>query len=48
MVDLATLAQRLRRAGRTVVLQAPPPHIRRLISLVGLDRMPAVTVAAAA
>ena len=48
MVDLAMLAQRLRRAGRTVVLLGPPPHIRRLISLVGLDRMPAVRVAVAA
>jgi anti-anti-sigma factor len=48
MVDLAMLAQRLRRAGSTVVLQSPPPHIQRLIELVGLDRMPAVRVAAPA
>jgi anti-anti-sigma factor len=48
MVDLAMLAQRLRRAGRTLVLLSPPPHIERLIELVGLDRMPAVRVAAAA
>jgi anti-anti-sigma factor len=48
MVDLAMLAQRLRRDGRTVVLLSPPPHIRRLITLVGLDRMPAVSVAATA
>ena len=38
------LAQRLRAQGRRLWVQAPQPQIRRLIELVGLDRMPAVAV----
>jgi len=48
MLDLAMLARRLRKAGRTLVLAGPPPHIRRLIELVGLDRIDGVLVAAPA
>ena len=48
MLDLAMLARRLRRAGRHLVLCDPQPHIRRLIEIVGLDRLPGVLVAAPA
>ena len=41
MVDLAMLAKRLRRGGKTVVLRSPQPHIWRLIEMVGLHRFPA-------
>jgi anti-anti-sigma factor len=44
MVDLAVLAQRLRADGRRLRVQSPQPHIRTLIELVGLHRMPAVAV----
>jgi anti-anti-sigma factor len=44
MVDLAVLAQRLRRRGKAVRLRGPQPHIRTLIEVVGLDRQPAVAV----
>jgi len=47
MVDLAMIAQRLRQAGRALVLRGAKPHIRRLIELVGLDRLPGVVVAPA-
>ena len=46
MVDLACLAQRLRAHGRTLSLRHPQPHIRRLIELVGLHRLPSVMVIA--
>jgi anti-anti-sigma regulatory factor len=42
MIDLACLAQRLRAHGRTMLLRDPQPHVRRMIELVGLDRLPAV------
>jgi anti-anti-sigma factor len=45
MVDLANLSRRLRHAGRTLVLRDPQPHVRRLIEIVGLDRLPGVLVA---
>jgi anti-anti-sigma factor len=48
IVDLAVLAQRLRAAGRRLRLRSPQPHIRTLIELVGLDRMPAVAMEPAA
>jgi anti-anti-sigma factor len=48
MLDLAMLARRLRHAGRRLVLRDPQPHIRRLIEIVGLDRLPGVLVAAPA
>jgi anti-anti-sigma factor len=46
MVDLACLARRLRASGRTVSLLHPQPHVRRLIELVGLHRLPSVVVIA--
>ncbi len=45
MLDLAVLARRLRAEGRRLLLEAPQPHIRRLIELAGLDRQPAVALA---
>jgi anti-anti-sigma factor len=44
MIDLACLAQRLRAHGQTLSLRYPQPHIRRLIELVGLHRLPSVLV----
>ena len=44
MIDLACLAQRLRAHGMTLSLRHPQPHIRRLIELVGLHRLPSVLV----
>ena len=44
MIDLACLAQRLRAEGRTLSLRDPQPHVKRLIELVGLDRLPSVRV----
>jgi anti-anti-sigma regulatory factor len=44
MIDLACLAQRLRAQGRTLMLRSPQPNIRTLIELVGLHRLPAVTL----
>ena len=46
MLDLAMLAQRLRRAGRKLVLCDPQPHVRKLIELIGMDRLPGVLLAA--
>lgn len=42
MIDLACLAQRLRAQGRSLELRSPQPHVRKLIEIVGLDRLPAV------
>ena len=42
MIDLACLAQRLRAQGRTLSLRYPQPPVRRLIEVVGLDRLPSV------
>jgi anti-anti-sigma factor len=47
MVDLAVLAQRLRRQGRQLRLSAPQPQIQRLIEMMGLDRLPAVALVTA-
>src|SRR4051812_34793988 len=44
MLDLAALSRRLRQAGRTLRLQRPQPQIKRLIELVGLDRLPGVVL----
>jgi anti-anti-sigma factor len=44
MLDLAALSRRLRHRGRTVRLRSPQPQIRRLIELVGLDRLPGVVL----
>jgi anti-anti-sigma regulatory factor len=46
MIDLACLAQRLRAHGGTLMLRSPQPHIRTLIEMMGLDRLPAVTLMA--
>jgi anti-anti-sigma factor len=46
MIDLACLAQRLRAHGRTLSLRHPQPHVRRLIELVGLHRLPSVLLIA--
>jgi anti-anti-sigma factor len=46
MIDLAVLAQRLRARGRTLCLRDPKPHVRQLIELVGLHRLPSVSVIA--
>ena len=46
MIDLACLAQRLRAHGRTLSLRHPQPHIRTLIEMVGLHRLPSVLVIA--
>ena len=45
MVDLAQLSRRVRGTGGRLVLRGAQPHIRRLIALVGLDRLPGVLVA---
>ena len=44
MVDLVMVAGRLRKGGHRMVLHGPQPHIWRLIELVGLHRLPGVTV----
>jgi anti-anti-sigma regulatory factor len=46
MIDLACLAQRLRAQGRTLSLRHPQPHVRKLIELVGLHRLPSVLLIA--
>lgn len=42
MLDLAVLAQRLRKRGRTLRLRGARPQVRFLIEQMGLDRQPAV------
>ena len=44
MVDLALLATRLRAEGRKLLLRGPQPHIEALIDMVGLARLPAVSL----
>ncbi len=44
MLDLALVARRLRQAGRRIVVRGAAPQIATLIELVGLHRMPGVTV----
>ena len=44
MLDLAMLARRLRPQGRKVRLLGAQPQIRTLIELVGLHRLPGVTL----
>ena len=46
IVDLAVLAQRLRARGRTLRLRGPQPQVRKLIEIMGLDRLAAVAVEA--
>jgi anti-anti-sigma regulatory factor len=42
MLDLAALARRLRRRGRTLRLRGAQPAVRRLIETVGLPRLDGV------
>jgi anti-anti-sigma regulatory factor len=44
MLDFVTLARRLRVQGLTLVLRDPQPQIAALLELVGLDRVPDVTI----
>ena len=44
MVDLVMVAGRLRKGGHHMVLHGPQPQISRLIELVGVHRLPGVTV----
>ena len=44
MLDLAMVARRLRTAGRAMYVRGAQPHIRRLIELVGLHRLPGVVL----
>jgi len=44
MVDLAVLAQRLRAHGRALRLCNAQPHIRTLIEMVGLHRLPSISL----
>jgi anti-anti-sigma factor len=44
MVDLVMVSGRLRKGGHRMVLHGPQPQISRLIELVGLHRLPGVTV----
>ena len=44
MLDLAMVARRLRRAGRRMLVRGAAPQIATLIELVGLHRLPGVTV----
>jgi len=44
MLDVAMVARRLRKAGRRTFVRAPQPQIRRLIEIVGLHRLPGVSV----
>jgi anti-anti-sigma factor len=45
MVDLAMVARRLGEHGRQLLIEGAQPQIRRLIELVGLHRLPGVTLA---
>jgi anti-anti-sigma factor len=44
MLDLAALARRLRGHDRALRLRQPQPQILKLIELVGLHRLPGVTL----
>jgi anti-anti-sigma regulatory factor len=48
MVDFAILARRQRVHGRVLRLRYPQPQVRRVIEVVGLDRLPGVTLEATA
>ena len=43
MLDLALVAQRLRKSGACMRLRGAQPQIQRLVDLVGLDRLAGVT-----
>ncbi len=42
MVALALLARRLRLRGAVMWIRGAQPYIRRLIELIGVDRLPSV------
>ena len=44
MLDLAMLARRLRAHDRAIHLCAPQPQIRTLIEIVGLHKLPGVSL----
>jgi anti-anti-sigma factor len=44
VVDLAMVARRLRQAGGELLIRGAQPQIQRLIEVVGLHRMPNVTL----
>ena len=44
MLDLAALARRLRHRGRAILIRGAQPQIVALIELVGLHRLPGVTL----
>jgi anti-anti-sigma factor len=44
MIDLAVLARRLRYNGRNMRLRGAQPQVRRLIEMMGVDRLPAVAL----
>lgn len=46
-LDLAVLSQRLRRTGHALRLVGLKPHIRRLVEIMGIPRMPAIEVSPA-
>jgi anti-anti-sigma regulatory factor len=48
MVDLAMLARRLRKEDASLVLRGAQPQIRRLVELVGLERLDGVRLEEAA
>ena len=43
MLDLALVAQRLRKSGARMRLRGAQPQIQRLVGVVGLDRLPSVS-----
>jgi anti-anti-sigma regulatory factor len=47
MLDLAMIARRLRKAGRTLILRGAQPDISVLIEYVGLHRLPGIAIAPA-
>jgi anti-anti-sigma factor len=46
MLDLAVLARRLRVRGRALLLRRPQPHVKTLIEIAGLHRLPGVRLEA--
>ena len=44
MLDLAVLSRRLRTRGRALRLHGAQPQIRTLIEMVGLHRLPGITL----
>lgn len=44
MLDFAMVASRLRAQGRAIMLRGAQPQIRKLIEIMGLHRLPGVTL----